>query len=162
MGVEARRAKDIAWTLGQVIFANYNKGRFRTRVAEKTVMAGSVVRLRVKGITSLAPLAILSGRLNGHLLGLSEKGIIPYEESVEALIQVPSDAVGGTYIFLAQQWEPSGQPGYAGGSLVYASSVSFVEVRPYIDEETSWDSSSSGPKRMLRRSGRISGAREGF
>ena len=120
-----------------MIFANYNKGRFRTRVAEKTVMAGSVVRLRVKGITSLAPLAILSGRLNGHLLGLSEKGIIPYEESVEALIQVPSDAVGGTYIFLAQQWEPSGQPGYAGGSLVYASSVSFVEVRPYIDEETS-------------------------
>jgi hypothetical protein len=123
-----------------MIFANYNKGRFRTRVAEKTVMAGSVVRLRVKGIMSLAPLAILSGRLNGQPMGLFGKGIIPYEESLEALIQVPSDAVGGTYIFLAQQWEPSGQPGYAGGSLVYASSVSFVEVRPYIDEETSWDS----------------------
>ena len=63
-----------------MIFANYNKGRFRTRVAEKTVMAGSVARLRVKDITSLAPLAILSGRLNGHLLSLFGKEIIPYEE----------------------------------------------------------------------------------
>jgi len=73
-------------------------------------------------------------------LGLFGKVIIPYEESLEALIQVPSDAVGRTYIFLAQQWEPSGQPGYAGGSIVYASSVSFVEVRALIDEETFWDS----------------------
>ena len=144
-----------------MIFANYNKGRFRTRAAEKTVMAGSVVRLRVKDNVSGA-VGDPKWAFEWSLLGLFGKVIIPYEESLEALIQVPSDAVGGTYIFLAQQWEPSGQPGYAGGSLVYASSVSFVEVRPYIDEETSWDSSSSGPKRMLRRSGRISGAREGF
>ena len=66
--------------------------------------------------------------------------IIPYEESLDGLIQIPPDAEGGTYVFLAQQWEPGGQPAYAGGSLIYASSVSSVEVRPRIDEETFWES----------------------
>ncbi len=134
------------WILGQTILANHNEGRFRTHAVEKIVMAGSVVRLKVRGITPLAPLAILSGRLNDEPLGLFGKVVIPYEESLDALIQVPPDAEKGTYVFLAQQWEPGGQPAYAGGSLIYASSVSSVEVRPHIDEETFWSSFEPWPE----------------
>jgi hypothetical protein len=101
--------------LGQMILANHNEGRFRTHVAEETVMAGSIVRLKVEGVTPLAPLAILSGRLSGGPLGLFGKVIIPYEESLDALVRVPSDTESGTYVFLAQQWEPGGQPAYPGG-----------------------------------------------
>ena len=128
------------WILGQMILANHNEGRFRTHVAEEAVMAGSAVRLKVEGITPLAPLAILSGRLNYDPLGLFGKVIIPYEESLDALIQIPPDAERGTYVFFAQQWEPGGQPAYAAGSLIYASGISSVEVRPRIDEETFWSS----------------------
>lgn len=135
-----------SWKLGQTILANHNAGRFRVRVAEKTVAAGSTIRLRVEGIAPLAPLAILSGRLNGDPLDLFGKIVVPYEEALDALARIPSDAESGTYVFLAQQWEPGGQPGYAGGSLLYASSVSPVEVRPHIDEEKFWKSFEPWPE----------------
>ncbi len=106
--VEERKVSP--WILGQMIFASHNEGRFRTHVSEETVMAGSAVTLKVEGVTPLAPLAILSGRLNGGPPGLFGKVIIPYEESLDALVQVPPDAEGGTYVFFAQQWEPGGQP----------------------------------------------------
>lgn len=128
------------WILGQMILASHNEGRFRTRAAEEVVTAGSAVRLKVEGVTPLAPLAILSGRLNGDPLGLFGRVVVSYEESLDALIGIPSDAESGTYVFLAQQWEPGGQPGYAGASLLYASSVSSVEVRPHVDEEKFWES----------------------
>ncbi len=70
------------WILGQMILANHNEGRFRTHVAEETVLAGSSVRLRVEGVTPLAPLAILSGRLSGGPLDLFGKVIIPYQENL--------------------------------------------------------------------------------
>jgi hypothetical protein len=128
------------WILGQMILASHNQGRFRTLVAEKTVTAGSTVRLKVEGITPLAPLAILNGRLDGDPLELFGKVVVSYTEELEALINIPQDAEGGTYVFLAQQWEPGGQPAYTGGSVIYPSGVSSVEVRPHIDEEKFWKS----------------------
>ena len=134
------------WILGQMILANHNEGRFRTHVAEETVLAGSSARLRVEGVTPLAPLAILSGRLSGGPLDLFGKVIIPYQENLDALVQIPPDAARETYVFFAQQWEPGGQPAYAGGSLIYASGISSVEVRPRIDEETFWSSFEPWPE----------------
>jgi hypothetical protein len=134
------------WILGQMILASHNEGRFRARVAEKGVIAGSAVQLKVEGITPLAPLAILSGRLNGDPLDLFGRVIVSYEEELDALIHIPPDAESGTYIFLAQQWEPGGQPAYAGGALIYASGVSSVEVRPRIEEETFWESFEPWPE----------------
>ncbi len=104
------------WILGQMILASHNEGRFRTRLVGKNVTAGSAVQLKVEGITPLAPLAILSGRLNGDPLDLFGRVIISYEEELDALIHIPPNAESGTYVFLAQQWEPGGQPAYAGGS----------------------------------------------
>ena len=123
-----------SYKLGQRILANHNVGRFRVRVADRIAAAGSTIRLTVKGIAPLAPLAILSGRLDSDPLRLFGKVVVPYEEILDALAHVPSDAESGTYVFLAQQWEPGGQPGYAGGSLLYASNVSPVEVRSHLDE----------------------------
>jgi hypothetical protein len=134
------------WILGQMIFANHNEGRFRTHTAEKTAMAGSSVQLKVEGITPLAPLAILSGRLNGDPLDLFGEVIIPYKDSLGALVNISPDAESGVFVFLAQQWEPGGQPAYPGGALIYASSVVSVEVRPHIDEETFWKSFESWPE----------------
>jgi hypothetical protein len=134
------------WVLGQMIFARHNEGRFRTLAAEKTVTAGSSVHLKVEGTTPLAPLAILSGRLDGDPLDLFGKVIIPYKESLDALVSIPPDAESGAYIFFAQQWEPGGQPAYPGGALIYASSVVSVEVRPRIDEETFWKSFEPWPE----------------
>ncbi len=134
------------WLLGQKILANHNAGRFRTHVVDKTVAAGSTIRLRVEGIAPLAPLAVLSGRLNGDPLDLFGKVVVPYEETLDALVRVPQDAESGTYVFLAQQWEPGGQPGYEGGSTLYASNVNSVEVRPHIDEEKSWKSFEPWPE----------------
>lgn len=128
------------WILGQMIFARHNEGRFRAHLTETSITAGSTVRLKVEGITPLAPLAILSGRLSGEPLDLFGKVIIPYEEELNALVRVPPNSEIGTYIFLAQQWEPGGQPAYAGGTLIYPSSVASVEVRPCIDEEEFWKS----------------------
>jgi hypothetical protein len=134
------------WILGQMIFAKHNEGSFRTYVAERSVAAGSAVQLKVEGITPLAPLAILSGRLNGDPLDLFGEVIVPYKESLDALVSIPSDTESGTYIFLAQQWEPGGQPAYPGGVLIYPSSVVSVEVRPHIDEETFWKSFEPWPE----------------
>lgn len=134
------------WILGQMVLANHNEGRFRTHVAGETVLAGSSVRLRVEGVTPLAPLAILGGHLNGDPLSLFGKVIVPYEESLDALVQIPPDAARGTYVFFAQQWEPGGQPAYAGGSLIYASGISSVEVRPHIDEAVFWSSFKPWPE----------------
>ena len=122
-----------SWKLGQRILANHNAGRFRVRVTDRTVAAGSTIRLRVEGIAPLAPLAVLGGRLNGDPLDLFGKVVVPYEETLDALVRIPSDAASGTYVFLAQQWEPGGQPGYAGGSLIYLSSAVSVKVKPHID-----------------------------
>ena len=143
---ELKKRQLSPWVLGQMIFANHNEGRFRTRVAEKTIVAGSTVRLNVEGITPLAPLVILSGRLDGDPLELFGKAVVSYAEELEALINVPQDAEGGTYVFLAQQWEPGGQPAYVGGSLIYASSASSVEVKPHIDEEKFWKSFEPWPE----------------
>jgi hypothetical protein len=128
------------WILGQMIFASHNEGRFRTHAAEKTAMAGSSVQLKVEGITPLAPLAILSGRLNGDPLDLFGEVIIPYKDSLDALVSIPPDAVSGTYVFLAQQWEPGGQPAYPGGALIYPSSAASIEVRPHVDDKSFWES----------------------
>ncbi len=129
-----------------MILAAHNEERFRTYVAEKTVTAGSTAQLRVEGITPLAPLAILSGRLNGGPLNLFGKVIVSYIEQLDALINIPPDAESGTYVFLAQQWEPGGQPAYPGGSMIYPSSATSVEVRPHIDEETFWESFEPWPE----------------
>ena len=117
------------WQLGQSIFANHSRGRFRTEVSEKTVLAGSMVHLRVVGITPYAVLAIISGRLDHSPLEPYGRIIIPYEESLDAIVHIPPDAEGGTYVFFAQQWELGGEPAYPGGSLIYPSKASSVVVR---------------------------------
>jgi hypothetical protein len=117
------------WNLGQRIFANHSSGRFRTEVAEKTVRAGSIVHLKVKGITPYAVLAIVSGRLDNSPLEPYGRIIIPYEESLDAIVHIPSDAESGIYVFFAQQWELGGEPAYPGGSLIYPSKASSVWVR---------------------------------
>lgn len=137
---ELEKSRLSPWILGQMIFARHNEGRFRTCAAEQTIAAGSAVQLRVEGVTPLAPLAILSGRLNGAPFDLFGKVIVPYAEELDALISIPSDTEGGTYVFLAQQWEPGGRPAYPSGSLIYPSSAASVEVRPHVDEETFWES----------------------
>lgn len=109
------------WILGQMVFASHNERRFRTRVAEDAVVAGSGIRLRVEGITPFAPLAILHGRLNGEPLDLFGEVIVSYAEELDALIYLAPDSSPGTYVFLAQQWEPGGQPASPGGSLIFAS-----------------------------------------
>ncbi len=130
---ELEKRKLSPWILGQTILANHNAGRFRVRVVQKTVTIGSAVRLMVEGITPLAPLAILSGRLNGDPLGLFGKIVVSYKEELDALVRIPPDTESGTYVFLAQQWEPGGQPAYPGGALIYPSSVVSVEVKTHID-----------------------------
>lgn len=137
---ELRKRGLSSWLLGQMIFAGHNEGRFRTSAAEQAIFAGSSVQLKVEGITPLAPLAILSGRLNSEPLDLFGKVIVSYAEDLDALISIPPDTKSGTYVFLAQQWEPGGQPAYPGGSLIYPSSATSVEVRPHVDEERFWKS----------------------
>jgi hypothetical protein len=129
-----------AWILGQMIRASHNEGRFRTSTVERSAVAGSTVRLRVEGITPLAPLAVISGRMDGEPLSLFGKVVVSYEETLDALVGLPPDSEGGTYVFLAQQWEPGGQPAYPGGSLIHPSSATSVEVRPHIDDEKFWES----------------------
>ena len=123
-----------------MIFASHNEGRFRARASEKRLVAGSSVRLRLEGVTPLAPLAILSGRLDGDPLDLFGKVTVPYREELDALVSIPREAEGGTYVFLAQQWEPGGQPAHPGGAAIYPSSATSVEVRPYVDAEKFWGS----------------------
>jgi hypothetical protein len=112
---ELEKSRLSTWILGQMIFASHNEGRFRTRASEKRLAAGSSVRLRMEGVTPLAPLAILSGRLDGDPLDLFGKVAVPYREELDALVSIPREAEGGTYVFLAQQWEPGGRSAYPGG-----------------------------------------------
>lgn len=134
------------WILGQMIFASHNERRFRTRAAEGTVVAGSCVRLRIAGITPLAPLAILHGRLNDEPLDLFGKVVVPFEEKLDALVNLPRKASPGMYVFLAQQWEPGERLAYHGGSSVLTSSAASVQVRPYIDDEAFWNSFEPWPE----------------
>lgn len=137
---ELEKSRLSPWLLGQMIFASHNEGRFRTRASEKRLATGSSVRLSVEGVTPLAPLAILSGRLDGEPLELFGKVTVPYREELDALVSIPREAEGGTYIFLAQQWEPGGRSAYPGGAAIYSSSATSVEVRPYVDAEEFWRS----------------------
>jgi hypothetical protein len=142
---EFERRNLSSWMLGAKILASHNERRFLTRAAEDTVVAGSGIRLRISGITPLAPLAILHGRLNEEPLDLFGKVVVPYEERLDALINLPSESNPGTYVFLAQQWEP-GRSAYPGASLIYASSAASVEVRPHIDDEEFWNSFEPWPE----------------
>ncbi len=128
------------WTIGQMVYSSHASGRFRARVLEESVVVGSSLHLKIEGVTPFAVLAIVSGRLNGPPLEAFGKTLVPLEESLDALIRIPEDAEGGTYIFFGQQWEPDGQPAYPGGSLIYPSSVASVEVRAQINDETFWES----------------------
>lgn len=128
------------YQVGQVVFGNHRAGRFRAEVAEKTTVAGSTVRLKLWGVTPYAQLAIVTGRLDGPPPEAYGRILIPFEETLDALIRIPEDAEGGTYLFFGQQWEPGGQPAYSGGALIYPSAVASVEVRTRIDDEAFWDS----------------------
>ena len=125
------------YRLGQRILSNHRQGRFRTEVSQDTVAAGSILRVKIRGITPLAALAIISGRLDDGPPEAFGKIIVPFEESLDAMIKIPEDAESGTYVFFGQQWEPYGQVAYEGGSLIYASKISSVEVRSLPDEEDS-------------------------
>lgn len=126
-----------SYQLGQRIFASHRQGRFHTQVAEDSVTAGSVVHLKISGITPLAALAIVGGRLYDGPPEAFGRIIVPFEERLDALIRIPVDAESGTYIFFGQQWEPDGRLAYPGGALIYLSKVSSVEVRSLSDEESS-------------------------
>ena len=128
------------WILGQMILGNHSSGRFRTSVAEKMALAGDTIHLKVEGITPYAVLAIVSGRLDSEPLQPLGRMIVPYEDSLDAIVRIPPEAGGGTYVFFAQQWELGGQPAYPGGALIYPSSVASLQVRPPIDEEMFWGS----------------------
>lgn len=136
--IEERRLTP--WILGQIILTNHREGRFRTEAVERSIAAGSAVRLRLRGITPYAPLAIISGRLDGPPPEAFGRIVVPFEETLDALIRVPEDAEGGTHVFFGQQWEPGGTPAYPGGSLIFPSAIASVEVRPRIDEEAFWKS----------------------
>lgn len=128
------------YQIGQLINNNHSRGRFRAEVAERAAVAGSVVRLRLEGVTPYAPLAIVTGRLDGPPPEAFGRILVPFEETLDALVRIPEDADGSTYVFLGQQWEPGGQPAYPGGSVIHPSAVASVEVRPRIDEEAFWSS----------------------
>ncbi|MBA3475092.1 MAG: hypothetical protein H0T57_18030 [Rubrobacter sp.] len=136
--IERRRLTP--YQIGQMIFGNHRAGRFRAEVAEKTTVAGSAVRLKLEGVTPYAPLAIITGRLDGPPPEAFGRIVFPFEETLDVLIRIPEDAESGTYIFFGQQWEPGGQPAYPGGGLIYLSAVASVEVRPHIDAEAFWGS----------------------
>ena len=68
--IERRRLTP--YQVGQIIFGNHRAGRFRAEAAEKTTVAGSAVRLKLKGVTPYAPLVIITGRLDGPPLRHSE------------------------------------------------------------------------------------------
>lgn len=128
------------WIVGQMVYDNHESGRFRARVLEDSVTAGSSLHLKIEGVTPFAVLAIVSGPLKGPPPEAFGKMLIPLEESLDVLVQIPEDAEGGTYIFFGQQWEPDGQPAYPGGSLIYPSAVASVEVRSSTEDETFWES----------------------
>lgn len=131
--------------VGQQILTNHRLGSFRVEAAEDSVIAGSLVHLKISGITPLAALVILGGRLNDGPPEALGKIIIPFKDSLDVLTRIPEDAQGGTYVLFAQQWEVfvdrqgivHGLPAYPGGSLIYVSKISSVEVRSEAGEEGS-------------------------
>ena len=136
--IETRRLTP--YQVGQRIFARHRSGHFRAEVAEKATIAGSAIRLKLEGVSPYAPLAIMTGRMDGPPPKASGRIVFPFQETLDALIRIPEDAEGGIYIFFGQQWEPGGQPAYPGGALIYPSAVASVHVRPHIDEEAFWES----------------------
>lgn len=134
------------WIIGQMVFGNHEEGRFRARVAEESAATGTSLHLRIEGITKFAALAIVNGRLDGPPPKAFGKILIPFEESLDALIHVPENAEEGTYVFFAQQWEPDGQPAYPGGSLIYPSTIASVKIRHRTDDEAFWESFESWPE----------------
>jgi hypothetical protein len=128
------------WILGQMIFGNHSSGRFRTQAAANEILAGSLVRLEIEGITPYCPLAVMSGRLDGPPPEAFGQIVFPFSESLDVLARVSDDAEAGIYVFFAQQWEPDGQPAYPGGSLIYPSSVASVSVRHRVDDAAFWGS----------------------
>lgn len=141
-----QRRRLTPYQVGQMILGNHRTGRFRAEVAEKTAIAGSVVRLKLEGVTPYAPLAIIAGRLDGPPPKGFGRIVLPFEEMLDALVRIPEDAEGGTYTFFGQQWELGGQPAYEGGSLIYVSKMSTVEVRPSVNEEAFWESFEPWPE----------------
>ncbi len=131
--------------VGQQLFTNHRSGNFRAETTEDFVIAGSLVHLKISGITPLAALVILGGRLDDGPPEALGKIVIPFKDSLDVLTRIPEDAEGGTYVLFAQQWEVSvdwqgrihGLPAYPGGSLIYVSKMSSVEVRSEADEEGS-------------------------
>ena len=129
-----------------MIFANHTSGRFRTLAIEERIVAGSIVRLKIEGITSFCPLAVVSGLLNGPSPEAYGEIVVPFEDSLDVLARVPESAEAGTYVFFAQQWEPGGEPAYPGGRLIYPSSVASVNVRARADDKTFWNSFDPWPE----------------
>lgn len=131
------------YAVGTRIDSNHRSGRFRTEVANDSAVSGSRVHLKISGITPLGALAILGGRLDNGPPESLGKIVVPFKDSLDVLTRIPEDAEGGTYVFFAQQWEvrvnaqgkPVGLPAYPGGSLVYVSKMSSVEVYPPTDEK---------------------------
>lgn len=125
------------YQLGQIMLSNHRQGRFRIEVSQDTVAAGSRLHVKIRGITPFAALTIVSGRLDDGPPEAFGRIIVPFEESLDAMISIPKDAESGTYVFFGQQWEPYGQVAHEGGSLIYLSKISSVEVRSLTDEESS-------------------------
>jgi hypothetical protein len=131
--------------MDQRILGNHLNRRFRIEVKEDSVVAGSRVRMKICGITPLAALAIVGGRLeDGPPESLGDI-VVPFDDSLDVVTRIPEDAESGTYVFFAQQWVVDldrqgmivGLPAYPGGSLIYFSKMASVEVRSRIDEEGS-------------------------
>jgi len=142
------------YRVGQYILENHRSGNFRTETAKDSAVAGSRVHLKISGITPLAALAILGGRLNNGPPEALDKIVVPFEDSLDVLARIPEDAEAGTYAFFAQQWEIgvyrqgqlAGLPAYPGGSLIYVSKICTLEVRPHTDDEAFWESFQPWPE----------------
>ena len=136
--IEQRRLTP--YQVGQGIFGNHHSGRFRTDAEPQSVIAGSTVKLRIRGITPYGPMAVIGGRLDGPPAEAFGKIVMPFEESLDALVRIPEDAEAGLHVFFSQQWEPEGTPAYPGGRLIYLSTMVSVEVHTRVDEGTFWQS----------------------
>lgn len=133
------------YNIDERIFGNHRNGRFRAKIEEESVVAGSRVRLKIDGITPLAALAIVGGRLDDGPPEVLGKIVVPFDDSLDVVTRIPEDAESGAFVFFAQQWgvdlnqqgRITGLPAYPGGSLIYVSKMTSVEVRSRTDEEGS-------------------------
>jgi hypothetical protein len=157
---ELRARGRTLYNMGQRILGNHLNGRFRTKVKEDSVVAGSRVRLKIHGITPLAALAIVGGRLDDGPPEALGKIVVPFDDSLDVVTRIPEDAESGAYVFFAQQWGVDldqqgrilGLPAYPGGSLIYVSGMSSVEVRSRTDEEDStWATTVAKEVAKMRR-----------